>query len=264
MIEVIALTRKNWLAYGSRLQELESVAEYPYGDDFFKLDHGQSYFSFFERLGDPIFHIAVDGEKVVACAAGVLRSIPTSKGILKSWYLCDLKVHPSYRSQRIPARLFRKKLFLNYLRCGRAYAVSMNPNEGENRVVKITEKLPYFPIGFEALLNIYSMDWPQMNDMAANIEKIVGPISYLSLAGKKDLVMKSTGSRLDLIHVQHGPLAEKQILEPQKNSTHMICAPKDSALDSVLNSRIPISATASVIGYRMRNVDWSFVLTSDI
>ena len=264
MIKILALTKKNWSVYNSRLQELEHVAEYPYGNDFFKLNHGISYFSFFERLGEPIFHIAVDGERVVACASGVLRDIPTSSGILKSWYLCDLKVHPSYRSHRIPTKLFRKNLFFNYLRCGRAYAVSMNPNQGENRVVKMTEKLPYFPIGLEAQLNIFSLNWQQMKNASRDIQKIVGPLSYLSLAGKKDLIMKSTGERLDLLHVQHGPLAEMQLMEPQQNSTHMICALQGSPLDLVLTSTLEASATASIISYRMNGTDWNFVLTSDI
>ena len=60
------------------------------------------------------------------------------------------------------------------------------------------------------------------------------------------------------------PLAERQIVEPQKNSIHMICAPKSSALDYALRSKISVSATASIIGYRMKDVDWGFVLTSDI
>lgn len=264
MIKIIALTRKNWLKYSSSLQSLESVAEYPYGDDFFKLDHGKSYFEFFERLGEPVFHVAVEGEEVVACAAGVLRQIPTGNGNIESWYLCDLKVHPDYRHQRIPSRLFRKRLFLNYLRCGRAYAVSMNPSHGENRVIKITQRFPYFPIRLEAQLNIYSLNWQQMSEVSDDIANVVGPISYLSLAGKKDLIMKSTGARLNLLHVQHGPFAERQIIDPQKSSIHMICAPPDSVLDRTLRSKLSVSATASIIGYRMRSVDWGFILTSDI
>ena len=109
MIKIKALTQDNWFQYSEGLQKLENIAEYPFGTDFFKIDHGPSYFSFFERLGDPLFQIALVDDRIVACASGVIRAIPVGNRITKSWYLCDLKVHPDFRAQRIPAKLFRKK-----------------------------------------------------------------------------------------------------------------------------------------------------------
>lgn len=264
MIKIKALTRKNWASYSAALQELESFAEYPYGSDHFKISHGDSYFSFFERLGEPLFHVALDGTKVVACASGVLRSIPTENGVVESWYLCDLKVHPKYRDRRIPSLLFRKRIFLNYLRCGRAYAVSMNPNERFNRVVEITKRFPYFPITQVGELNIFSLDFDQVNHISTSLNQIIGPISFLSLAGKKDLLMKSTHQTMPLLHIQHGPLAESQISVPQENFVHMICSSKNSVLDQALRSKFSVSATASVLAHRMMGMNWDFILTSDI
>jgi hypothetical protein len=264
MITIKALTRKNWTSYSSGLQELESVAVYPYGSDSFRINHGSSYFSFFERLGEPLFHIALDGNKIVACAAGVLRKIPTSGGMLKSWYLCDLKVHPNYSDQRIPARLFRKGLFLNYLRGQRAYAVSMNPKDKPNRVVEITKRFPFFPITLVGEINIYGLNFEQMNLVSDQLSSEMGSISYLSLSGKKDLIMRSTGASMKVLHVQHGPMAEPQLQKPQEGFTHMVCAPKLSTLDNLLNSKFSVAATASILAHRMSKIDWDFILTSDI
>lgn len=265
MIEIRAINRKNWTSLSAALQELESFAEYPYGEDHFKISHGSSYFSFFERLGEPLFHIAIEGQKVVACAAGVLRSIPTANGTVNSWYLCDLKVHPDYRDQRIPSQLFRKSLFFNYIRCGRAYAVSMNPSDRPNRVVEITKKFPYFPISLAGVLNIYSLDFDQVSEVSSVLQQFLGPVSFLSLAGKKDLLMKSSGQALPLLHIQHGPLADPAgELAPKEGFSHMICTQKNSQLDQALSSRFSISATASILAHRMNKFDWSFILTSDI
>jgi hypothetical protein len=257
MIEIRSLTRKNWASYSASLQELENTAEYPYGSDFFKISHGPSYFNFFERMGEPVFHIAIEENKVVACASGVLRRFPKNSSVGSSWYLCDLKVHPDFRDKRIPSKLFRKSIFLNYLRCGRAYAVSMNPADRENRVIAITQKFPFFPIILAAELNIFSLE-------SDSLEKIVGPISYLSLCGKKDLLMKSTNKPMKLIHIQHGPFAERQLGAPEQNAKHMICSPRDSALDRFLRANFAASATASILAHRMSGIDWSFILTSDI
>ena len=75
MIEIKALEKKDRQIFGPRLQAFETRAEYPYGDDFFKLDHGANYFAFFERLGEPLFHVAIDDDRIAACAAGVLRTL---------------------------------------------------------------------------------------------------------------------------------------------------------------------------------------------
>lgn len=264
MIKIEALTKENWNDYSKGLQQLENIAEYPYGSDFFKIDHGHSYFSFFQRLGEPLFHIATVDGRIVACASGVIRTIPQANRLIKAWYLCDLKVHPDFRLQRIPAKMFRKNLLWNYLRCQKAYAVSMNPKGKPNRVVEITNRLPIFPISLSTELNIYGLDYDQIRKITPDLNTVLGSFSFLSLSGKKDLVMKSSGAPLKLLHVQHGPMAEDQSKEPMKDFTHMICAPKSSELDKVLNSHFEASASASIVSYGMKKIDWGFVLTSDI
>lgn len=262
MIEIKVLDRNNYAYCSSSLQALESLTEYPYGADFFRIDHGSSYFSFFERLGEPIFHVAIDEGKVVACAAGVLRCL--SDGSSRAWYLCDLKVHPSYRGQHLPSKLFRKNLLSNYFKCGRGYAISMNPSGSPNRVIKLIQKFSWLSFRVPGQLNFYSLAWDQMTEYAKAMSELIGPLSYLSLEGKKDLIMKSTNKRMKLLHIQHGPLAESQLGEPQQGAVHMICAVEDSPLDTFLRSKMAASAQASILAHRMSKMRWDFILTSDI
>ena len=264
MIDVRAFDRRRYATLGTALQSLEAIAEYPLGNDHFRIDHGDAYFRFFERLGEPRFHVAMDGQRIVGCAAGVLRRVPRGAGTVRAWYLCDLKVHPDYRRQGIPARLFRKGLLPNYFRCGRAYAISMNPPDGENPVVRVTERLPFFPIGKLAELRFYSLDADAAAATMQAIAEIVGPCSWLSLQGTKDLILRSTGGPLRLLHLQHGPLAEPGAVRPEAGALHMVCAPEGSRLATLLDARFACSATASVIGYRVQRTGWEFVLTSDI
>ncbi len=263
MIEIIALTEKNRAEYGSRLQKFENIAEYPYGEDFFKLDHGADYFAFFARLGEPLFHVALDGEKIVACAAGVLRTLEIEGREVKAWYLCDLKVAREYASNKLPAKLFRKNLFANYLKCSRGYAVSMNPANGKNRVVKLLERFRWIPIRYAGKLNFYSFDRTAAEKFHDELSEKLGRISYLSLKGKKDLIMKSTNARLPLFHIQHGAQAAATAF-PSEDGTYMICCSAESELDKLLNRRFSVSATASVLAHRLNPKDWNFILTSDI
>jgi hypothetical protein len=265
MIEIRVLEKEDWPVYGARLQEFENVAEYPYGDDFFKLDHGADYFAFFARLGEPLFHVALDDDRVVACAAGVLRELQIDGKQVKAWYLCDLKVDKNYALEKLPAKLFRKNVFSNYLKCSRGYAVSMNPAKGKNRVVKLIERFRWIPIRYAGKLNFYSFDRAAAENFHAPLEAALGRISYLSLKGKKDLIMQSTGARLPLFHIQHGALgAAKAAEKPFEDGTCMICCSENSGLDDLLKERFSVSATASVLAHRMNPADWNFILTSDI
>lgn len=264
-MEIKALkTISDFKEFGGRLQELESQAEYPYGDDFFKLDYGENYFAFFERLGKPLFHIALEENRIVACAAGVLRTVQIENETFKAWYLCDLKVHPEFRGRHITTKLFTKNLIRNYLKCSRGYAISMNPSKGENRVVKLLTRLPQIPVSYTGKLNFYSFDENRAAGLHEDLESQIGKISYLSLQGKKDLIMKSTDSRLPLFHIQHGAMAETGLEFPIEKGTYMICALENSSLDIFLSGRFLISATASILSHRMKLTNWNFVLTSDI
>jgi hypothetical protein len=175
-----------------------------------------------------------------------------------------LKAHPEFRGRLVTAKLFRKNLVRNYLKCPRGYAISMNPAKGENRVVKLLMRLPEIPVGYAGKLNFYSFDRSEAAGFQKKLEAELGDISYLSLKGKKDLIMKSTSARLPLFHIQHGAMAETGAKSPAEEGTYMICAFDESRLDNLLKTEFPVSATASILAHRMNPKDWNFILTSDI
>lgn len=259
-LRYVRIRRKDRSRYQEPLAALEKKARYPLGEDSFTIEHGADYFAFFDRLGTVEYHAALDGDRVVAVGCGILRRVPR-----RTWYLCDLKVDPEYRGRRIPLAMLSRAFLPNYLRCPRGYAISMNPAKGENRVVRLLQKFRWARITVPAYLEIYSLDDARMREVAPVVERHRGPISYLSLAGKKDLVLASTGRPLPLMHVQFGPCAEAGAREPRDGHAHMLCAPGGDPLAHALAERgIAPTATASIVQHRMSWSDWRFVLTSDV
>lgn len=259
--------------YQDALERLERIATYPLGSDSFQISHGPDYFAFFDRLGELHYYAAIDcargeAERVAAVGAGVIRRVPLrQRGLsLKTWYLCDLKVHPGYRGQRLPLRILSSAFWLNYLRCPRGYAISMNPGDGSpNRIVKLLGHFRWAPVELASTIEIYSLDRARMEACAETLRRHRGPVSYLSLQGRKDIVLASTGAPMKLLHAQFGPCAEAGFPTPQDDYNHMFCAPAGDELSKELRGigHFP-SATASVIAHRMGGCDWRFVLTSDI
>ena len=258
-------------AYQAAVGALEHGVTYPLGSDRFTIDHGADYFAFFRRLGELSYFVALDGARVVAVCAAVLRHLPRAPGAKPeaTWYLGDLKVHPEYRTQRIPWRMFLHGFPAKYARCQRGYAISMNPGDGSpNPVVRLSTHFHLAPAKVATTLGIYSLTAKAMCSVAPALERARGPLGYLSLAGIKDIVLDSLRAPMPLLHVQFGPARQQHgavVSTPQADHVHMFCVPAGDPLERELTARgVAASATASVIQHRMPAWDWRFVLTSDI
>lgn len=258
LVKITAENRKKWQVGVARL---ENMSIYPLGTDSFRINHGQDYFAFFDRLGNAHYYAWVQQNEVVAVACGVLRNLPQ-----KAWYLCDLKVHPDYRGRRLPLKMLTRVFWYQYLRCGRGYGISMNkPNENGNKVFRLLSQFRWLPFHVGTLLDIYSLDSQGMTQCQPLLEKSWGKIGYLSLAGKKDIVLQSTGKSLPLLHLQHGPTATYQFDSAQIGFTHMFCLPQSHTLSVDLKKLgITPQASATLVHHRMHHWNWDFVLTSDI
>jgi hypothetical protein len=159
------------------------------------------------------------------------------------------------------------RVFLpRYLQCRRGYAISMNPGDGSpNRIVRMMGHFRWARSALATQLSLFSLDTDTMTRVRPVVERHRGPVSFLSLAGKKDIVLASTGRPMPLLHAQFGPCAEAGASAPQPGHVHMLCAPENDALALELGALgLARSASASVIQHRMGHVDWRFVLTSDI
>lgn len=265
---LIRIRREQLPRYQEKLRELEQLADYPIGDDRFVIDHGPDYLRFFERLGEVFYFAQQDGDHLAAVACSMLRRVPYRQGETpqKCWYGADVKVHPDYRNQRIPLSIAYKVFIPLAMRCLRGYVVSMNPGDGSpNRIVKLAKAFEWTPVDVSGILRLYSLDADRMAALTPVVERHRGPISYLSLAGIKDIVLQSTGRPMPLLHVQWGHCAEAGRPEPVPGSVHMFSALEDDPLAHEMAERgVEPSATATVISSGMRRSDFRFILTSDI
>ena len=108
---------------------------------------------------------------------------------------------------------------------------------------------------------IYSVDYNTIKKTLPIIKKYKGSVNFLSLKGKKDLILKSTNIPINLLHLQYGNGNQ----EPIPVYTYMFCCLKKSHLYHELKlNNIKTDITADIIHYNMNNYNWDFILTSDI
>lgn len=268
----------DWPAFQERVAALERGTTYPLGDDRFEIDHGADYPAFLRRLGDLRYFAALDGERVAAIAAGAIRTLPGPRGPTRAWYVGDLKVHPDYRGRRLPWEILKYAFPRHYWRCPRGYAVTMDPPDRPNPVTRLLSRFWLIPNAAVASLRFWSLDADAARDATPLVERHRGPLAWLSLAGVKDLVLRSTGRPMPLLHAQFGPCAATADATraasthaggvrraPSPGAVHMLCAPVGDALaDALVAAGHAPTATATVLAHRMARWDWSFLLTSDI
>ena len=262
------IQRSDWPSFHDRVVGLEAGITYPLGEDRFEIDHGADYAAFFDRLGDFVYYAVLDGEQVVAGAGAILRKVPKAPGEKprKGCNGCDLKVIPSHRGERIPWRIVKHAFLKQYLRCGRGYGITMNPGDGSpNPVVRMAGRFWLGRSTVATTIHFFSFDRDAMAEEAELLEHHRGPLSYLSLEGKKDIVLQSTGAAMPLLHVQFGPCAAPGHPAPLPDHVHMFCVPEEDPLLTDLTQRgHSPHASASVLQHRMKGWDWRFILTSDI
>lgn len=254
-------------AVGQGIRQIERGISYPLGEDRFSIDHGEDYFAFFDRLGGTTTFVATEDGEVVGCATGVLRTIPRDGVLTSAWYCCDLKVIPSHRGRRLPLRMLLAGLRRHYRRCQRGYGVAMRPSDGRKApAIRLAEHISVIGLNVGPALHIFGLDAAQMRDCMEVVQEHRGELSFLSLRGRKDLLLHSTGHALPALHVQYGPCAEhtdERTVEP--GHVYFFCVPDgDPLLGELARLGVHPSGHADILHHRMGGWDWQFVLTSDL
>lgn len=236
---------------------------YPLGDDAFWIDHGRDYLAFFTGLGSPDVWIAERDGQLIGVAVAVLRRLPHPVG-----YVCDLKVR-----RGVPERGLARCLLAGVLGPLRAastpgFGVSMNPATGGNRLTRVARRIVGVELRDGPQLGIWSLTFDEWQQVRAEVEGALGTITWFDPAGTKDIVLRSTGRPMPLLHAQHGPFARSDgsaTAAPRPDAVHMLCLPLADPLAAALGERIPSRpATASVLHVGMVDFPWQHLLTSDI
>lgn len=268
MLDVIRLSAEELPAYGAQIAALERDVTYPLGTDRFSIDHGDDYFAFFRRLGLMHYFVALEEGELVGVLAAVERSLPwQGDAPAPCLYLCDLKRRPGAHGGGVLSALggaFEASVGARGLG---AYGVSMNANDGTNRLARLlTRRDP--ALRAAVILTLFSLD--------ADGARAAGPIvarhrgaapTWLSLKGVKDIVLESSGQPMPLFHAQFGPCGARvgASRDPVDGAVHMLCAPSADGLTAdLLRAGATPSASATVIARGMPGARFDFVLTSDI
>ena len=270
------------LEYNKKLKSHEKKLRnwYPLGPDKFYLDHGKDYCQFFRRLGQLEMHICVNKKKdIVGTCAMILRNIPNemeldnsnSDSYEKVWYLSDLKIEKDFRGKHIPSQFITKNFIGKYLKSNKAYGITMDDKKN-TRIVDICNKNSYmnmFKLSPVGKLYLYTVDYELMQLLHTVLNSNRGRIGYISLKGIKDLILKSTKNTMPLLHVQWGKFGtfegENTFDYPMEGYSHMFCLYETDPLKQMLdNLNIMTDVTATIVQYNMEDINWDFVLTSDI
>lgn len=251
-LKLIKVNNENKVYIANKIREMESDIYYPLGDDFFKIDHGKNYFSFFERLGDMHYWAAFNGEEMVGVAAGIIRTVENKK----AWYLCDLKVVKKYRGKGVPQFIFKRAFLYNVIfhRVYRAYAVSMDSKDNVlpfHKIKRATINL----LKADKHLNIYSINKNQVEDFLNKY-----PDFYLvNTNEKKELILKSSNNKIPLFHLSNNcsDLGVDNILDD--DSVIMISAIMNDFIDSYFKSKdIKPDSTATLLSFRLDDIKHVF------
>jgi hypothetical protein len=261
-IKIIYLTNENDSKnkYHDKIKIFEKKLSnwYPIGNDFFNISHGANYYDFFDRIGKLEMIIGTHNNNVIATGCGVLRNMSNGD---KVWYIADLKVDKKHRGKKLSFKLAMKALsFLK--QTNKIYAISMNEENKDNNIIKITKNIPFINMKYGNTLLIYSLDYKQMDKIFPLLQKYRSDISFTSLHMIKDLTLKSTNKPMNILHLQWSPKNKIKSFVPIKNYKHMFCLPITDPLIKLLNIKTDITAT--IIHNNMDNYDWSFIETSEI
>lgn len=239
---------------------------YDLGPDKFRISHGHDYHAFFRRIGLLDYKTVRDSHGIAASCALILRQMDDKSLV---WYAGDLKVRPDCRNRHLTSKLIYACLPLGMITL-KVFAVEMigENNVLESKIVRMTKYLR-IPTWISCKrLSIYNWTCEEAHRALALINnRVQWSTKFISLQGKKDIVMQSTGQVLPVLHmIRDQSIKAYDIVQdaPQLGYNHMYCclAADIIALDL---SRIGLKPSSSAwIISNAFDSDYRFLSTAEI
>lgn len=239
-IRFFTVTESNAHLYNEKLKAFESNFSYPLGVDNFRICHGEHYFDFFKRLGEYRLSGVEDDNGIVATITGVLRTINGQH----VWYLADLKALPDFKYKHLSEKLIRLNAPDYHSICDRYYAVAMKNQSGKDRINRFASRFGFASLSIGGSLEFFTLSHDEVTRLADEIEACLGPMSFCSLDGVKNLIVTSTGCPMPILHARRGGS-----MNPTAGFDHMFSVSEGSAF-SALIKRNGISTIGSAFVYQ--------------
>jgi hypothetical protein len=206
--------------YQEGLRRLEADVRYPIEGDHFRIDHGPRYATFFERMGDAHFLLALDGDEVVGTFAGIGKWAQSGERRVPAVYGADWKIAPAWRGGRLAPKFLTTGIRMAFERdvprWRLTYVAAMRGNRGDvmraaprwspMRLGRPVARLAIYFTPRASLLMMDPAGCPAVPAGGLDLSPdVFGHV--ISNAGCKDLILESTGQPWPLWHLPRGPRA---------------------------------------------------------
>lgn len=270
---LLILSAQELSAHQPALREFERGFSYPLGDEqSFYIDHGSRYAAFFEAMGEPLFALLFDGEKIIGILAAIRKHIKVGGHKKSAVYYGDLKIHPDYQRKGLTTLL--SSAFLKHwlatpygwLACH--YGISMQQEKRDTfhnlksrwlmrRFGVLSSQQVFFATPHQlANINVSGVEEEDSVRDGVDLSPQVGGL-IVSTAGKKDLVISGSSTVLNFAHFAgHSLVGERFVKALREAGTQsvgtyeQICFSVDSRRAALLSrlatSKIIPSGAASV------------------
>jgi hypothetical protein len=139
----------------------------------------------------------------------------------------------------------------------------VNSNGVKNPITKIMESLPWTPLKVGARILFFYED---AQSTKAALKILNRPNAHFStLSGKKDLILKSTGLPIPLLHLEWGDSAKDAVHGPVEGKLHMWCLPaSDPKIVHLERAGIKPKASGLIYHHGMKDFSWDELRTSEL
>ena len=138
----------------------------------------------------------------------------------------------------------------------------MNSAKETNKLIHFASRLPNLGLKLSEELNFYLFDKSQLRIAKQTLIDKYNTMNFISLRGKKDLILASTKTALNIVHSSSKESQEE--LFTDNAYKYMFCFPAHKNINSLFfKLDLHPIATASIIS-NIKNCTWEFILTSEI